>query len=143
MTYYETGPAVIDGTPWRIAVVDSRNVAGQRTLEPRFFGGGVWRSGSIGAELNESGPYGLPVALAPLYRKNRFQIEAALQRHAAPQATLSILADIDREERAKVTARMAQAAIDRAGRAQALADLDSVSAIAHGAGDDLPLFATA
>jgi len=139
MIYLETLPAVIDGTAWRIRVIDSAGCPGQRTLAPVFFKDGAWHVGTLGAG-DDCGPYGLPGALVPLYKRNRFPIEAALDRKTAPQATLSILADLDREERQKAHDRMAQAAIDRAARAQALEDLDTAGAIAHGAGEDLPLF---
>lgn len=141
-THYETGPAVIDGTPWRIAVVDSRMTPGACTVEARFFKDRAWHVGTLGTD-DDCGAYGLPATLMPLYRRNRFPIEAAIGRKAAPQATLSILADLDVADRKRAHDRMAQAAIDRAKRAQALEELDAAAAIKHGAGGDLPLFMTA
>ena len=133
MTHYESNPAQVDGTLWRIAVIDSPNIPGARTHAALFLKDGAWHPGTLGAALEDSGPYGLPAALAPLYRKNRFPIEAALNRRSAPQATLPLLAEVDE-------AQQNQAAISRAARAQALDELDTAAAIEHGAGADLPLF---
>lgn len=119
--HFEILPCVIDGIPWRIAVVDSGNMPGERTLEPRFFKDGAWHPGTLGT-VEDCGPYGLPGALSALYRKNRYKIEAHLARKHAPQETLSILADLDREALAKARERENELAIIRAARAQALDD---------------------
>jgi hypothetical protein len=139
--HYLTQPTVKNGTPWRLAVVDGH---GGRTLQALFFADGQWNPGTYctaGGEPDSSGPYGIPSALRSLYTRERYPIEAALQRKAEKQENLCVIEEMDAEARRIAIESANLAAIERAARAQALEELDTAAAIKHGAGDDLPLFA--
>ena len=139
--HYQTMPKVLDGTPWRLAVVDGH---GGRTLQAMFFAEGKWTAGTLchaAGEVDSSGPYGIPSALKSLYTRERYPIEAALQRTEQKQENLSVIEEVDADARRKAFETANLEAIERAARAQALEELDTAAAIKHGAGEDLPLFA--
>jgi hypothetical protein len=129
MHHYATQPRTIAGTLWRLVVIDSRAVPGARTVQAQFSRGNLWHAGTLDVSVPDTGPYGLPLAVATAFRADLPAIDRAIGRQPdGEQTELATIADdlrrADAERRAE---REAAYAAESARRAR---------------GDDLPLFAT-
>lgn len=101
-TYHTTKTRTVAGNCWRLSVVDSGIMPGEKTVRAEFLHDGRWHPGTVVADGAEDsrGPYGLPAAVANAFRREMPELGALLGRPDEFQPSFDVVTIAEHTQRA-------------------------------------------